>query len=489
MDSQAVRSTHNNALYPLRNVTGAAHGAPEQTPPCDEVVLTPSGTIPDKQSAYPAHIPSELLIRYNGEMPDDMTFKNISLRLIKNFDLPDTMKESSAGALCHVAIESGQSVDQAIELLQKDGRVAYVEPNYLVTTPRPDVEVETPDIREGTDDPSEPDDIPQNRPNDLHDQSWGLHNYGQTGGISDADIDAPEAWYIATGDREKGPIIAVIDTGVDYAHPDLKNNIWANPGEIPGDGKDNDNNGVVDDIHGFDALSDGGDPMDHAGHGTHCAGIIGAEGDNDKGIAGVNWKARIMPIRIMNTKGVGTLAATVDGLFYATKNGARIASNSWVLSGYSHALKDAIKAYPGLFVAAAGNKGSDNDKTPQYPASYDLPNIISVAATNDRDGLAGYSCFGKKSVDLGAPGDRIYSTYTHEGYQWMSGTSMATPHVAGAAALIMTAEPELTIEQVRDRLFQSVDPLPALKDKVSTGGRLNAYKALKKNDAPPPAAP
>lgn len=354
-----------------------------------------------------------------------------------------------------------------IDALKQLEYVEYAEPNYILRM------VETI--------PQELDAVPGDpRLEDL----WGMHNEGQLGGTVDADIDALEAWGVTTGSHDV--IIGVIDSGVDYLHEDLVGNIWTNEGEIPGNGIDDDLNGYVDDVHGYDFVNNDGDPMDDNDHGTHCSGTIAGVGDNGIGVVGVNWQAQIMALKFLSAGGSGTTDAAIAAVEYATMMGAHLTSNSWGGGGYSQALYDAIEAAGEagqLFIAAAGNDGIDNDSYPHYPSSYDLDNIISVASTDDNDYMSGFSNYGLTSVDLGAPGSSILSTIPNDYYSFFSGTSMATPHVAGVAGLIISQDPALGLESisyqtVRDRILNSVDPIPALDGKTVTGGRLNAFMAV-----------
>jgi hypothetical protein len=324
---------------------------------------------------------------------------------------------------------------------------------------------------------------------------WGLENFAQTGGTNDADIDAAGAWDVNTGSGSL--IVAVIDTGVDYTHPDLAANIWTNAGEIPGDGIDNDGNGYIDDVHGYDFFNRDGDPRDDHGHGTHVAGTIGAVGNNGIGVTGVNWNVQIMPLKFLGAGGSGTTADAIEALAYAVANGAAISNNSWGGDPYSQAMFDAIAAARDaghLFVAAAGNGnifgiGQDNDAAPFYPAGYDLDNVIAVAAVDHHDNLATFSNYGATTVDLAAPGVNILSTTPGGGYGQSSGTSMAAPHVAGVAALTWDAHPDWSYDQVVAQVLGSVDPLPQLQGLTVTGGRLNAAAALGNPQPPPPPPP
>lgn len=312
---------------------------------------------------------------------------------------------------------------------------------------------------------------------------WALKNTGQSGGTVGADIDATLAWDLTTG---SGSIVAMLDTGVNYNHPDLAGNIWHNPGEIPGDGIDNDGNGFIDDYNGWDFADDDNDPSDTAGHGTQTAGIVAAVGNNTLGVSGVAWSAGILPLRFIGGAG-GEVAAAIAAVNYVVmmhSAGAniRVINASFGSTGSSAALKDAIENAGDegiLFVAAAGNSGANNDDTPFYPASYNLPNIIAVANTDRNDALAGTSCYGATSVDLGAPGQSIYTTIYSSSYADMSGTSFAAPMVSGVAALAFSLLPRNTsYTVVRDAIFSGGDSLPSLSGKTVTGMRLNAYGTL-----------
>jgi serine protease len=317
-------------------------------------------------------------------------------------------------------------------------------------------------------------------PNDpRYSSQWGLNNIAQTGGLNDADIDAPEAWNTTTGSRSI--IVGVIDTGIDYNHPDLAANIWRNTREIAGNGIDDDANGFRDDIRGWDFRNNDADPFDDNAHGTHVAGIIGAVGNNGVGVTGVAWNVQLMPLKFLGADGSGSTSSAVSAINYAVANGAKILNNSWGGGGFSQALNDAVaraRAAGVIFVAAAGNEANNNDTRPSYPANIAVDNVLSVAATDSSDRLASFSNFGATTVDIAAPGVGILSTTPNNTYSSFSGTSMATPFVAGAAALVWSANPSLTYSQVIGRLTSSVDVIPGLAGKVSTSGRLNVNRAL-----------
>jgi subtilisin family serine protease len=316
-------------------------------------------------------------------------------------------------------------------------------------------------------------------------QLWGLDNTTQTGGTDDADIDGPEAWDIATGSQSI--VVGVIDTGVDYNHEDLAANMWKNPGEIEGNGIDDDGNGFVDDIYGWDFYNGDSDPFDDAGHGSHCSGTIGAVGNNGVGVAGVNWNVEIMALKFLGAGGSGPTSAAVEAVEYATMmrrdHGVNVVltSNSWGGGGASQALEDAIADCGTeniMFVAAAGNSGSDNDATPYYPATYPQDNIIAVAATDHNDAKASFSSYGLETVDLAAPGVDVYSTLPGNGYGTKSGTSMATPHVAGVAALAWSLAPSAPFADVKAAIVDGTDPVDSMSGITVSGGRLNARSTL-----------
>lgn len=324
-------------------------------------------------------------------------------------------------------------------------------------------------------------------PNDsLFDQQWGLKNSGQKDsekhiGTPGIDIGAEQAWNITTGSDKV--IVAVIDTGINLTHPDLQPNLWTNLAELNGKpGVDDDSNGYIDDTHGynFENGKESPTPLDDVGHGSHCSGIIGGNGNNGQGIVGVNWQVKLMAVKFLNSAGEGTTEDSIKAIDYAVKNGAKIINASWGGDAFSKAQVEAIEranAAGVLFVAAAGNDKTNSDITPHYPSSYPVENIISVAAIDNQGRLARFSNFGKKSVHVGAPGVNIVSA-SNADFLSASGTSMAAPFVTGIAALLKAQEPLLTHLQIKDRIISTTEPMSGLQNKTLNRGLANAYRAL-----------
>jgi subtilisin family serine protease len=310
---------------------------------------------------------------------------------------------------------------------------------------------------------------------------WAHENDGRRSGVEDADIDASRAWETRTD--AGSVIVAIVDSGIRYTHEDLDGNLWLNPGEISGNGVDDDGNGYVDDVHGVDATRQSGDPWDENGHGTHVAGIIGARGNNGVGVTGVAWNVQLMACRFMEADGRGVISDAIECIDYARRNGAAIINASFTGPDYSSLLKAALEEARQagiLVVTAAGNSATDIDNTPAYPAGYDLDNIVSVAATSSSDALATFSNYGAAAVDLAAPGVGIYSTGhgADDAYVTMSGTSMAAPMVAGALALLRAEWPEAEPGNLVRRLLAGADTLNGLAGKCVSGGRLNLGRAF-----------
>ena len=420
----------------------------------------------------PPFVPGQLIIGFRSgfSAQDVSAFYRSSpggaiLREVENLDrAPAVMQLQATGHVRHqrlVTVPTGRTLELA-EQIAKHPAVEYAEPNYLLYA------------NLAPNDPSYAD-------------LWGLNNTGQTGGTADADIDAPEAWNVGTGSSDI--LVAVIDTGVNYLHPDLSANIWTNPDEIPGNGVDDDGNGYVDDIHGINAISNSGDPDDDHFHGSHVAGTIGATGNNDLGVVGVNWAVKIIGCKFLNAAGNGTVADAVKCFKYLNHLKAqqghdiRVSNNSWSGGGFTQSLVDAMEGLdqpgmaPILHACAAGNANNDNDVFAWYPSSYNLDNIIAVAATDHNDDYADFTSYGSTTVDLAAPGVNVLSTSLGTGYTTASGTSMATPHVAGAAGLAWSTKPSLGALEMKSLLMATVDPISPTKPTV-TNGRLNALGAV-----------
>ena len=420
------------------------------------------------QSSPPAAAPDQLLIRFAPASSASQRMaarQRISAYAVKSLDLVEGLE----------VVQTRLDVSRAAAALSGNPNVLYVEPDYL----------------------QYPVDLPDDTYADL---LWGLHNTGQeirgVIGTDDADIDAPEAW---AGIASPRTIVAIIDTGTQLDHEDLAANIWVNSAESNGSNGVDDNvpaNSFIDDLHGWDFFGDDPDPSDEDGHGTHTAGTIGAVPGNSLGIAGVCGSCQLMILRFLGPYG-GTTSDAIASLQYAVANGATVSNNSWGGGPYSQALYDAIKAAGDaghIFVAAAGNSYNNNDVYPTYPASYDLDNIIAVAATDNRDGIASFSNYGGATVDLGAPGVDIASSYWDpvtptDDYWYSSGTSMAAPHVAGVVALVQAVEaqenapacldPDTLAEVgIVERVLRSARPVAQLAPYVATGGIVNAADAV-----------
>jgi len=379
-----------------------------------------------------------------------------------------------------------KSTSTLIQELSDMPEVAFAEPNFIYSAIASENSVES--MLTGTLSQKMTDAAPRDP---LYGKLWGLSNTGTnepdrngnssgSQGMAGADVAAEAAWAISEG--SKNVVIAVIDTGIDYNHPDLKNNIWTNPKEIPGNNIDDDNNGYIDDVHGWNAITQTGNPMDGNSHGTHCSGTIGAEHNNGVGVAGVMKKVSLMGVKFLTDEGSGSLADAVTAIDYATKLNVDIMSNSWGGGGFSQALEDAIKTakHRGiLFVAAAGNESNNNDSRASYPATYQVDNVISVASHTNADVLSSFSCFGKRTVHVAAPGSNVLSTTPGNEYKVYSGTSMATPHVAGVLGLLLAKEGKrLPLLEVRNRLMATSVPQNNYRKTTAAGGRVSAYNLL-----------
>lgn len=421
-------------------------------------------------------VPGEVLVKFKkGNKANWLRQKHLGFMVAESFDL-------SFGEFSTLKLNNKAQLEEVIHSLNNHPDIEYAEPNYIYNS----IGFKQAQI----DDP-------------RFDDLWGLVNTGhnepvqrggrgtQSPGVLGADINAQKAWEITKGSENIK--IAVIDTGIDYNHPDLRANMWVNEAELNGiDGVDDDGNGYVDDIHGYDFANNDGDPMDGAGHGTHCAGTIAAEHDNGLGVAGVMANASLVALKFLSDNGSGTSANAIKAIDYATKMNVDIMSNSWGGGGKSQALKEAIEraARAGIvFTAAAGNSGTDNNLKPHYPSNYDVENVVSVAAHNYADEFASFSCYGSKTVHVAAPGHNILSTTPGNTYSVYSGTSMATPHVTGVIGLFLSKHGRTELTNLRDRLMSSSVYNMSYGKKLIGGGRVDAFNFLEGIQSPRPRVP
>ena len=386
----------------------------------------------------------------------------------------ESQHRSVRGSISRIHIDENTSVEEAVERAKADPRVEYAEPDYLVY-------------------PSD------TTPNDTYfTRLWGMSNppCAVCDDSSRADISATQAWDITTGSDDL--VVGVIDTGIDLSHPDLAPNAWVNPREIDGNNIDDDGDGYVDDMNGWNFYNNSNEVYKERNedlHGTHVAGTIGAVGNNAMGVAGVAWHVKLMSLKFLGGKdGKGSTGNAIKAINYAIDQKERgvnigVLNASWGGGGDSLALREAIAAAGEagiVFVCAAGNEGEDGDATDHFPSGYarDLPSCISVAAIDSSDQLASFSNYGHGSVSVAAPGYQILSTVPNRGYASISGTSMASPHVAGVAALLLSKEPRLTPAEVKQRIIATAEPIPALVSKAVSSGRVNAFAALTGRIAP-----
>ena len=429
--------------------------------------------VEEKQTTLkPVSLTPEVIVRFKPGFSLDKIRAIASTNHDKVFDEIESVK----GLTIIDDLDNADAAAVARQYSAMTDAVEYAEVNTIVKLDDPSEEASA---RYSFDRP-----LAADAPNDpLFGDQWALSNTGQDGGTAKADLDALNAWANTKGSEEV--VVAVLDTGVDYKHGDLMGNMWVRPANLAK--YTDDELGTFNDLNGFDATAETiPDPMDDNGHGTHCAGIIGAEGDNGIGISGINQKVQIMPLKFLGRNGSGSTEDAIAAINYAIerkKDGVnlRIISASWGSTARSQALEDVIKAAGDagiLFVAAAGNDGTNNDARPHFPSNYDLPNVISVAALDRNNKLASFSNFGLKTVHIAAPGKEIVSTWIGDSYREASGTSMATPYVSGVAALIIASDPSISMKDLRTRLLNSVDKQDSLKGKVASGGSLCAANAL-----------
>jgi subtilisin family serine protease/P pilus assembly chaperone PapD len=403
----------------------------------------------------PDYVEGEILISFQPDArPEDKQaiLRDLGARPMRKFRRTKAERHKIA-----------KPVPDAVAKYKNHPAVRFIEPNYILRA----------------------DSVPNDPSFPLQ---WSLQNTGQQGGTPGADIHAVSAWDQTTGSTSV--VIAIIDTGIDMTHPDLAANLYTNPGEVPGNGQDDDGNGLVDDVHGFDFANFDGDPTDDNGHGTHVAGTIGAVGNNAIGVAGVAWRVQLLPLKFLDGSGSGTTSDAIDCIEYAVDAGATAINASWGGPQEPLSLRLAISGANDagvLFVTAAGNTSSNNDAFPNFPSNFDLPNIIAVGSSARSDERSGFSNYGAATVDLFAPGTQILSTLRGNSYGLMSGTSMATPHVVGAIALLKSRFPTMRAPTMKAIALGATDRVASLAGLSVTGGRLNVARMLEGVDSIAPA--
>ena len=425
------------------------------------------------------YVPNQLLVKFKANVASTLannTMQSMSADVVENFENLSIQQWEVPNVVSLDDQNFTNLEDLAEYLMENNESIEFAEPDYYIN--------------------SAPATFTPNDPN--FNLLWSMNNTGQTGGTAGVDISALEAWAVTTGNKDI--VVGVLDSGIDWSHPDLVNNIWQNSGEdTDGDGLlvqvngewvfdeddmngiDDDGNGYVDDFVGWDFVNNDNNPEDLNSHGTHVAGTIAASGNNGVGVVGVSHEVQIMPLRFLNSDGVGAVSDAVRGLNYAMSKGVQLTNNSWGSTGLSESLRSAIEQAAEanqLFIASAGNNASNNDEIPNYPSSFDLDNIIAVAATNASDQLAAFSNYGATTVDIAAPGVAIFSTLPNGEYGNAQGTSMAAPHVTGTAVLLWAENPTATYSKIKDAILSSVDPVSSLEGVVGAAGRLNTYNAL-----------
>jgi subtilisin family serine protease len=424
---------------------------------------------PSVQPRQPEHVPGEILVQLrSGGLRSQALVTQTLRQALGGVSIRSIQGLATDSQVQKIVLTRDEDMSRALGALKQNDAVRVAEPNWAVRA-----------LESGV-------------PNDPEfGKLWGLRNQGQADaagqvGTAGSDVNLLPLWQRGlTG--SKNVVVAVIDTGIDWTHPDLVDNLYTNTSEVAGNGKDDDGNGFIDDIHGWNFNANTANSSDDHDHGTHCAGTIGAMGNNSQGVAGVNWNVTLMPVKFLSATGSGSSEGAINSINYARQMKVNIMSNSWGGGGFSQIMQDSITAARDqgiLFVAAAGNDAADNDALASYPASYPVDNVVSVAASDNQDKIANFSNYGKSKVHVAAPGVRILSTTKGGKYAAFSGTSMATPHVAGIAALLMSADSTLRYSDLKERLIRTSTPVAGLKKKVIAKGRVNAWNAL--NNIIPP---
>jgi len=406
---------------------------------------------PGKRAQAPLWRDGELLIRFRR----NSTEAEIAA-LLQEQGAQRVARLRGQSGIERLRLSAGSDPSAVAEAFRSSRLVEMVEPNYLITGD-------------------------QMVPNDPRfGEQWALKSVSANGRDSGSDINVARAWEVTTGTRRT--VIAIIDSGIDFTHTDLRQNEWNNLSErADGRASDDDGNGFTDDLHGWDFLTDTNEIRDEQGHGTAVAGIIAARGNNGTGISGVMWRASLMSLRVLDKTGTGDVASAVEAIDYATQSGAQVINCSWGTDEASEALREAISraARRGvLVVASAGNQARDLWTAPRYPASFDLPNLLSVASTDDSDALARWSNRGAAHVSVAAPGTDILTTRMGGDYQTVSGTSASAPLVTGVAGLVKTLRPWLDAGRTRELILRGARQVPSLSDKVAAKGVVNAAGAL-----------
>lgn len=418
---------------------------------------------PSRASAEPDYVPGEIIVKLKGSSKQMKSQAFIGKAVSeKSMSLKASFSEMNMHHFKMGISPSAKEFEQALNDLRADPDVEFAEPNYILR--KPDMQGYSVGSEESV------------SMADVHSNAYSA--YSQTS----APIAANNAWA-AMAASATPIVVGIIDTGVDMNHEIFRDSgaIWTNPGEVAGNGIDDDGNGYVDDVHGWNFVSNNNSPMDDDNHGTHVAGIVLGVSQDITASPIAAAKIRIMPLKFLDGNGVGTTSDAVRAIYYGVNAGARVLNNSWGGGGYSNALLDAIAyAYNHrvVFVAAAGNSSANNDVTPTYPANYSVPGLISVAATTDSDVLASFSNYGRNTVHLGSPGSGIWSSLPNQSYGRASGTSMASPFVAGLAAIMLRDNPALSAYQVKELILTNAQLLASLSTKTTAKARMNSYNSL-----------